>query len=181
MISLIVVIVAFALFFFMSFKGVNLFLTVLACSALVALCTPDGIGGIFTVFLPSVGNMFQTFFLLYTIGGAFGFCLMESGLGDAMATHLIKLFGEKYVAIAIFVITCLMMAAGVASYQFAILAIALPILRKLNMSRKVALAAMSAGAGSVAYGTLVGMPNALNIAPTTYLGTTTMAGVPTAS
>ena len=178
MMSLIVVVVAFALFFFMSFKGVNLFLTVLACSALVALCTPDGLGGIFTVFLPSVGNMFQTFFLLYTIGGAFGFCLMESGLGDAMATHLIKLFGEKYVAIAIFVITCLMMAAGVASYQFAILAIALPILRKLNMSRKVALAAMSAGAGSVAYGTLVGMPNALNIAPTTYLGTTTMAGVP---
>lgn len=30
--------------------------------------------------------------------------------------------------------------------------------------------------GSVAYGTLIGMPNALNIAPTTYLGTTTMAG-----
>lgn len=44
------------------------------------------------------------------------------------------------------------------------------------MSRKVALAAMSAGTGSVAYGTLIGMPNALNIALTTYLGTTTMAG-----
>ena len=68
------------------------------------------------------------------------------------------------------------MAAGVASYQYAVLAISLPVLKKLNMSRKVALAAMSAGAGSVAYGTLIGMPNALNIAPTTYLGTTTMAG-----
>ena len=59
-----------------------------------------------------------------------------------------------------------MMAAGVASYQYAVLAISLPVLKKLNMSRKVALAAMSAGAGSVAYGTLIGMPNALNIAPT---------------
>ena len=176
-ISLIVVIIAFALFFYLSFKGVNLFLTVFACAAIVSLCTADGITSIFTSFMPAVGNMFQTFFLLYTIGGAFGFCLMESGLGDSMAKQLVHLFGEKYVAIAIFIITCLMMAAGVASYQFAILAIALPILKRINMSRKVALAAMSAGAGSIAYGTLVGMPNALNIAPTTYLGTTTMAGV----
>lgn len=176
LISLVVVIAAFALFFYFSFKGVNLFLTVFACVALVSLCTADGLTAIFTSFLPSVGTMFQQFFLLYTIGGAFGFCLMESGLGSAMAVHMIRIFGEKWIAVALFVITCLMMAAGVASYQYAILAIALPVLKRLNMSRKVALAAMSAGAGSVAYGTLVGMPNALNIAPTTYLGTTTMAG-----
>ena len=176
LISLVVVIVAFALFFYFSFKGVNLFLTVFACVTLVSLCTADGLTAIFTSFLPSVGTMFQQFFLLYTIGGAFGFCLMESGLGSAMAVHMIRIFGEKWIAVALFVITCLMMAAGVASYQYAILAIALPVLKRLNMSRKVALAAMSAGAGSVAYGTLVGMPNALNIAPTTYLGTTTMAG-----
>lgn len=177
LISLLVVIAAFALFFYLSFKGVNLFLTVFACTFLVSFCTSNGITSIFTSFLPSVGTMFQQFFLLYTIGGAFGFCLMESGLGSSMATHLIKIFGEKWIAVALFIITCLMMAAGVASYQYAILAIALPVLKKLNMSRKVALAAMSAGAGSVAYGTLVGMPNALNIAPTTYLGTTTMAGL----
>ena len=175
-ISLAVVVVAFALFFFLGFRGVNLFLTVFACTTLVCLCTPDGLSSIFTTFLPSMGNMFQQFFLLYTIGGAFGFCLMESGLGGSMATHLIKVFGEKWIAVALFVITCLMMAAGVASYQYAVLAISLPVLKKLNMSRKVALAAMSAGAGSVCYGTLIGMPNALNIAPTTYLGTTTMAG-----
>ena len=175
-ISLAVVVVAFALFFFLSFRGVNLFLTVFACTTLVCLCTPDGLSSIFTTFLPSMGNMFQQFFLLYTIGGAFGFCLVGSGLGDSMATHLIKVFGEKWIAVALFVITCLMMAAGVASYQYAVLAISLPVLKKLNMSRKVALAAMSAGAGSVCYGTLIGMPNALNIAPTTYLGTTTMAG-----
>lgn len=171
------VIVAFALFFYFSFKGVNLFLTVFACVVLVSLCTADSLTAIFTIFLPAMGTMFQQFFLLYTIGGAFGFCLMESGLGSAMAIHLIRVFGEKWIAVVLFVITCLMMAAGVASYQYAILAIALPVLKKLNMSRKVALAAMSAGAGSVAYGTLVGMPNALNIAPTTYLGTTTMAGL----
>ncbi|WP_297720129.1 hypothetical protein [Intestinimonas sp.] len=175
LISLVVVVIAFALFFFFSFKGVNLFLTVFACVTLVSLCTADGLTAIFTSFLPSVGTMFQQFFLLYTIGGAFGFCLMESGLGSAMAVHMIRIFGEKWIAVALFVITCLMMAAGVASYQYAILAIALPVLKRLNMSRKVALAAMSAGAGSVAYGTLIGMPNALNIAPTTYLGTTTMA------
>lgn len=138
LVSLMVVIIAFVLFFFLSFRGVNLFLTVFACTVLVCLCTPDGLTSIFTTFLPSMGNMFQQFFLLYTIGGAFGFCLMESGLGDAMATHMIKIFGEKWIAVALFVITCLMMAAGVASYQYAVLAISLPVLKKLNMSRKVA-------------------------------------------
>lgn len=168
--------VAFALFFYLSFKGVNLFLTVLACVVLVSLCTADGLTTIFTGFMPSVGTMFQQFFLLYTIGGAFGFCLMESGLGSSMAIHLIKVFGEKWIAVVLFVVTSLMMAAGVGSYQYAILAISLPILKRLNMPRKVALAAMSAGAGSVAYGILIGMPNALNIAPTSYLGTNTLAG-----
>lgn len=176
LVSLLVVVVAFALFFWCSFRGVNLFLTVFACTFLVTLCTPDGVSAIFTSFLPSTGNMFQQFFLLYTIGGAFGYCLMESGLGSAIAIHLIKVFGEKWIAVVLFVITCLMMAGGVASYQYAILAIALPVLKRANLPRKVALAAMSAGAGSVVYGTLVGMPTALNIAPTTYLGTTTMAG-----
>ena len=94
LISLIVVVVAFALFFYLSFKGVNLFLTVFACTLLVSFCTPDGITSIFTAFLPSVGTMFQQFLLLYTIGGAFGFCLMERGLGSAMAPHRIKVFGE---------------------------------------------------------------------------------------
>lgn len=71
----------------------------------------------------------------------------------------------------------ILVAGGVQSYQFAILAIALPILKKANMSKKVALAAMSAGGGSVVYGTLAAMPTALNVAPTSYLGTTTAAGL----
>ena len=112
-VSLIVVVIAFALFFYMSFKGVNLFLTVFACTFLVCLCTSDGISSIFTSFLPTVGTMFQQFLLLYTIGGAFGFCLMESGLGSAIAVHLIRVFGEKWIAVVLFVITSLMMAAGV--------------------------------------------------------------------
>ena len=63
LVSLMVVIIAFVLFFFLSFRGVNLFLTVFACTVLVCLCTPDGLTSIFTTFLPSMGNMFQQFFL----------------------------------------------------------------------------------------------------------------------
>lgn len=51
-VSLIVVVIAFALFFYMSFKGVNLFLTVFACTFLVCLCTSDGISSIFTASCP---------------------------------------------------------------------------------------------------------------------------------
>lgn len=78
---------------------------------------------------------------------------------------------------ALFVITCLMMAARCGLLSVRHSGHCPAGAEKAEYVRKVALAAMSAGAGSVAYGTLVGMPNALNIAPTTYLGTTTMAGV----
>ena len=62
-----------------------------------------------------------------------------------------------------------------ASYQYAVLAISLPVLKKLNMSRKVALAAMSAA--PALWPTVPSLAcQRLNIAPTTYLGTTTMAG-----
>lgn len=176
-VSLIIVIIAFALFFILSFRGVNLFAVVLLCAALVSLCTVDGLTSIFTAFMPSAMTTLQSLFLMYTMGGAFGYCLMESGLGSSIAYHLIKVFGEKYIGIVLFIITCLLVAGGVQSYQFAILAIALPILKKANMSKKVALAAMSAGGGSVVYGTLAAMPTALNVAPTSFLGTTTAAGL----
>lgn len=175
-ISLGVIIIGFALFFILSFKGVNLFATILLCTALVALVTPEGLTSIFTTFMPSAGNIFATYFLMYTLGGAFGYCLMESGLGTAIAKHLIQVFGEKGIAVVLYFITCLLVAGGVSSYQFAILAIALPVLKRANLPKKVALAAMSAGGGSVIYGTLIGMPTALNLAPTTFLGTSTMAG-----
>lgn len=170
------IVVAFVLFFFLSFKGVNLFATVLLCTALVAMVTQEGLASIFTVFMPSVGNVFATYFLMYTLGGAFGYCLMESGLGASIAKHLIRVFGEKGIAVVLYFITCLLVAGGVSSYQFAILAIALPVLKQANLPKKVALAAMSAGGGSVIYGTLIGMPTALNLAPTTFLGTSTTAG-----
>lgn len=175
-ISLTVIVIAFALFFVLSFKGINLFATILLCTGLVSLVTSEGLSSVFTAFMPSAANIFSTYFLMYTLGGSFGYCLMESGLGTAIARHLIRVFGEKWIAVVLFFITCLLVAGGVSSYQFAILAIALPVLKRANLPKKVALAAMSAGGGSVVYGTLIGMPTALNLAPTTYLGTTTTAG-----
>ena len=88
--------------------------------------------------------------------------------------HIIKIFGESG-SPCLFVITCLMMAAGVAYRQVRwVWPSPLPVLKSL-ICPGGGLAAMSAGAGSVAYGTpLIGMPNAPeHIAPTTYLGTTT--------
>lgn len=177
-VSLIFIIIAFILFFVLSFKGVNLFAVVLLCAAVVSLATEGGLASIFTAFLPTMANTLSSLFLMYTIGGAFGFVLMDSGLGSSIAYSLIGKFGKKNVSIILFVITCLLVAGGVQSYQFAILAIALPILKEANLPKKVALAAMSAGGGSVVYGCLVGMPTALNVAPTTFLGTTTAAGLP---
>ena len=177
LVSGIIVIITFILFFVLSFKGMNLFAVILLASALVCLALPGGLSNMFGSFMDGTVGFIKNFCLVYTLGGAYGYCLMESKLGASVARHLIKVFGKKNAPVVLFVITCLLVVAGVQSYQFTILAIGLPLLKELNLPKKVALAAMSAGGGSVVYGILVGMPNPLNLAPTTYLGTTTMAGV----
>lgn len=175
--SLIAVIVAFILFVVLCLKGLNPIFVALLCTVLVCLSTPNGISSVFTTFMPGVASQFQNFFLVFAIGGAYGYALMDSGASTAVSRHLIKVFGTRNVPIIIFVITTLFAIAGVSSYQFAVFALSIPLLKESNLPKKVAVAAMSAGAGSIAYGTLVGVPNILNIAPTTYLGTTTMAAV----
>lgn len=174
--SAIIVIVAFALFFILSFKGYNLFAVVLFASALVCLTLPGMFSNLFTVFMPGVTGFASSQLLLYTMGGAYGYCLMESKLGSAVARHMIKVFGKKNIPLVIFLITCALVGAGVSSYQFAILAIALPLLKEADLPKKVALAAMSAGGGSIMWGIMAGVPSALNVAPTVFLGTTTLAG-----
>lgn len=173
-VSLIMLLIAFFLFIFLCLKNFNPIFVSLLCAILICLVTPDGILSLFTVFLPGVSKQFQNFFLVYTLGGAYGYALMVSGASTAVSNHLIKLFGSKNVPIIIFVISALFMFAGVASYQYAILALSLPLLAAANLPKKVALAAMSAGAGSIAMW-LCGSPSTLNIGPSAFLGTTTMA------
>lgn len=173
--SLIALIIAFALYIILCLKNFNPIFVALLCTIFICLFTSDGLLSLFSVFLPGVATQFESFFLVYSLGGAFGYCLMTSGASTSVSNHLVRVFGEKNVPILIFVIAALFMYAGVSSYQYAILAISLPLLKKANLPKKVALAAMSAGGGAVAFGTLCGSPNPLNITPTTYLGTTTMA------
>lgn len=173
---MLLIVLAFVLFFLLAFRGYSLFFVAILCAFLCSLATPEGFGSIFSTFMPAVGTNASSLLLRYALGGAFGYCLMESGVADTIATHMLKVFGEKRVPAAIFFLTCVLVLAGVQSYQYTIVAIAIPLLKKLNLPRKIALAAMSAGGGSVAYGILAGAPSNLNIAPTLYLGTTTFAG-----
>lgn len=174
-VSLIALVISFALFVILCLKNYNPIFVALICAIFISLFTPESILSLFSVFLPGVAAQFQSFFLVYSLGGAFGYCLMSSGASAAVSNHLIRVFGKRNVPILIFVISTLFLFAGVASYQYAILAISLPLLKAANLPKKVALAAMSAGAGSVAFGTLCGSTNPLNLAPCPYLGTTTMA------
>lgn len=173
--SIFALIIVFVAFIVLCLKNFNPMFVALVCALFISLFTPDGLLSIFTSFAPSAATQFQNFLLVYGLGGAYGYCLMASGLSASLSNHLVKVFGTKNVPVLIFVIGSLFCFAGVASYQYAILALSLPLLKKANLPKKVALAAMSAAGGAVCYGTLCGVPSGINTLPTIYLGTTTMA------
>ena len=116
LVSLMVVIIAFGAVFLSQFPWRQPVSDRLCRTVLVCLCTP-GRPDLHLHHVPALHGQHVSAVLpaLHHRRRVRLLCLMESGLGDAMATHMIKIFGEKWIAVALFVITCLMMAAGVAS------------------------------------------------------------------
>ncbi len=104
--SLIGVIIGLALFVYMMFKGVNVFITVMLAGTLVAIfggmnvytsLTTTFIGG----FAGYLTNMMATF----VMGGIFGKVIGMTGCADAIAAKMLKIFGKKHVEIVLTLVT----------------------------------------------------------------------------
>lgn len=126
-------------------------------------------------------NYAKNYFLIFLFAAIFGKFMEESGAARTIAQYLLKFSGNKSkfrVLITIMFICALLTYGGVSLFVviFAILPIAKPIFKELNIPWHLFIAAFLPGMGTFTMTMLPGTPAIQNIIPTAYLGTTVTAG-----
>jgi H+/gluconate symporter-like permease len=120
------------------------------------------------------------FYLVFLFASIFGKFMDDSGAARSIALKVISLTGKNnalMVLCAISAITLLLTMGGVSLFVviFAVLPIARPLFKELDIPWHLFVAAFIFGIGSISMTTMPGTPSILNVMPTKYLGTTTMA------
>ncbi|MEN6468994.1 MAG: GntP family permease [Smithella sp.] len=120
------------------------------------------------------------FYLLFLAGSIFGKFMEDSGAARAMAEGVLKLIGRNNPMAAIMAtafIGVVLTYGGVSLFVvvFALIPIARPMWRELNMPWHLFAISFSLGIGSITMTMLPGSPQIINIMPTKYVASTPMA------
>jgi H+/gluconate symporter-like permease len=125
-------------------------------------------------------NYAGKFYLLFLAGSLFGKFMEDSGAARSIAEGLLKVIGRKSTIAAIWaagIIAIVLTYGGVSLFVvvFVLIPIARPMFKDLNIPWHLFTISFAIGIGSVTMTMLPGSPQALNIMPTKYIGTTPMA------
>ncbi len=175
-VSAIAIIVGIAVFIILAYKGLSPTIACLISAVIIGITCEGGLGtAIFDTFMNQAITFMSSILLLIVIGGLLSAVLEVTHTTDALANGIIRLLGDNSVPIIIFIMTGLLNFLGVGSYQFIVAPIALGLLKKANIPRRVGLIAMMVAYNAVTY-CLPGTSVTPNILPTTILGTNIYAG-----
>ena len=179
-ISAILVILAFALFVFLTYRGFGMILTALLCTALISFASQDGfMTAFFTTFVGGMATLVQRLAISVLFGMAYGFILAASGASDAIGSFFVRKFGSKGAPFVIFVISIIFALAGLPATVFIVAPISYSLMKASNLPNYIGLMAYCCGVHLTIYG-LPGVPHNMNIMPTTFLPTDIYAGGPLA-
>lgn len=181
MISLIGIIIALILLVVLAMKGHSLILIAPLLAILVAIFS--GMNVIETLtgpYMQGFAKYATNYFLIFMFGSVFGKIMETSGAARAIAEGIVKITGEKskFAAVmSVMVITGILTYGGVSLFVviFAVMPIARPLFKRLDVPWPLFLAALFTGFGTFTMTMLPGTPAIQNVIPTTYLGTTLMA------
>ena len=180
------IIIGVALFMYMAYKGYNIYFNVLIASAIIFLT--DGMNpftGWTTVFMPAFGNVAKTYILIYVLSAIYAAQMAYSGAAKALAVKISRALkrnakseiATKFFAVLTMPITCAILTyGGVSSLMLTFIIVALfkEMFKELDIPWEYYCFA-SVGTATFALGMMPGAPDMINVAPTTILGTTTMA------
>jgi H+/gluconate symporter-like permease len=172
--SLIVLIIAVAIYVFLTYKGTS---PIVAGLIAVAVLSLSAIGGFtenfFTVFTGGMASMVGGFFMIFTFGMLFGGVMEMTGAADRMGKTLFKKMGEKNTVWVLMIMTMVLAMTG--PPHFALMPpLAFALMRHANLPRYIALAAV-AGSGTAAT-VLPGCLTTVNVLTAEILGTDVYAG-----
>lgn len=125
-------------------------------------------------------NYVKNYFLIFLFAAIFGKLMDDSGAARQIANLLLKIVGKdsKFkVLVAVMIICAFLTYGGVSLFVviFAVLPIAKPLFKELEIPWHLFMAAFFTGIGTFTMTMLPGTPSVQNIIPTNYLGTTVTA------
>lgn len=122
-------------------------------------------------------NYAVKFYLIFLAASVFGKLMEDSAAAEAIARSVLRLIGDgsRYkVLLAVSAITMALTLGGVSLFVviFAVIPIARPLFRELNVPWHLFIATFLFGIGSITMTMIPGTPSIINIMPTKYMAST---------
>lgn len=179
--SLIGIFISLAFIIFLALRGVGII--VIAPLAVVVVSLFSGMDILATLSGPYMKGFVSyagKFYLIFLTASIFGKFMEDSGAARSIAEGLLKLVGRGSaltVMISIAVICMILTLGGVSLFVviFAMVPIARPLFKELNLPWHLFMAAFMFGNGAITMSMMPGTPSVLNIMPTKYMASTPTA------
>lgn len=176
-----IIIFSLALLIFLALRGFSIIVIApLASLAVIILSQVPLLETLQETYMGGFINFAQQFFFIFLFAALFGKLMEDSGAASVIASSILKIIGKKSkfrVLIAIVTISAILTYGGIAVHVviFAMLPIAKPLFKELDIPWHLFIAAFFFGAATFSMTMLPGTPSVHNVIPTQYFGTTVMA------
>ncbi len=176
--GLVGLVAAFGLLMWMIMKGFNIYLTVFACTLVVALTSQMNVYDAYKVsFMTGFTNFFKNNFLIFLTGTLLAKAMDITGAAKSIARAIIKIMGPKWAFISVPMACAILCYGGVTAFvcSFGVISIALQVWKAADLPRRAIPGALCFGCSTFAM-IAPGAVQIHNNVPATELGTTFMAG-----
>lgn len=173
MLSILAIVVPLALLVFLIWKRVNIAISAIICTGLMAAMSGLNVYTCLTTdYMESFVGYIKSYWPLILLGASFGKAMQLGGGAEDLANWLTAKLGTKYVIVVLCVTTLILGYGGVSCYVmvFVMYPIALNMLKKANLPRHLIPAIIAAGCFT-AVNLGPGSPSVVNNIPVKYLGT----------
>ena len=172
------ILVSLALLIVLTFRKINIVVVGIAAAAVMALLSGQPVVTAVTdTYMTGAAQFVRDNFLLFFFSVLFGKVMEETGAAASIAKFLAELLGEKFAILGVIFSGAVLVYGGVTTLVvvFSLYPIALSLFKKANLPRYLLPGAIAGGCFTFACANFPGTPNLVNVIPTTYLGTNTMA------
>ena len=179
--SVVGILVSLAVIVVLALRGVGIMLIAPLAVVIVSVFSDMGVlDTLMGPYMKGFVNYAGKFYLVFLFASVFGKYMDDSGAARSIARSILRVIGHEkplYVLLAVAVITLCLTLGGVSLFVviFAVMPIARPLFKQMNIPWHLFIAAFIFGIGSISMTMLPGTPSILNIMPMKYLGTTAAA------
>lgn len=170
LVSGVFMLLAFAAFVFLCYRGLGTALAAVIATLIAALgSTNDFITSIFSIFPAGVATQVQNLFLVFSMAGLLGLMMEKTGCTRAIGAKMVAVLGTERSWMAITATTIILVCAGIGSWVWIAILIAGPLMKAANLPRRIGMVAACGVAPMINWAFPINnMPGSI---PHSYLGT----------